>query len=145
MNKEASTVSTAPALGVSFQLPLDDKGRNLVFQTHTDALAEPEAINAVLDKMVNAGERIYARYELKRLRLDLRALNDHVERTKENIKTRRVNWEREHVLRSRKGDWTPTPAQAQEENNDRNTLEQLAKRVKLTEEEIEKMAVTAGE
>jgi len=141
---DAST-QTSPALGVSFNLPLDERGRNLVFQTHIDAASSPQEINALLDKVVAAGERQFAKYELKRLELDLRALKEQVKRQEDDLPNRMKLWEADFAKRGRKGDFVPSPAQHAELLNAKSTIDQLKKRVTLTEDEIVKTKAQIAE
>lgn len=55
----------APALGISVQFPLDDKGKMLVFQTHLDREETTDHdLNTTLDKLVKAGNRQQAMMDL---------------------------------------------------------------------------------
>lgn len=66
---EARTVvadTAAVALGFSFQVQFEDR-RIMTAQTHVPQDADPAQINAVLDKLADAVDRIEARYRERQL------------------------------------------------------------------------------
>src|SRR5271167_2853200 len=61
MNDHPEIPSDEPAIGLSFRVPLDETGREVVFQSHVSADCSEAHLNGLLDKLSRAGERQKAR------------------------------------------------------------------------------------
>lgn len=146
---DASTAA-APALGVSFQLALDEK-RQLVFQTHMDALAPPAELNKMLDKVVGIGERQYAKYQIIQLKRDIWLRNEEIGKIKNAMIVNRTNWEaafsEQQKRRQRGGEFTLSEAQTREEGSAKQNIKILEGLIKRLEEELAEAEaqVAAGE
>lgn len=68
---------TARALGISVQAQVDN-GRQIVLQTHVDANAPKEEIDALLDKLNMAADRQAAFYEIPQLQKAVRLEHDRL-------------------------------------------------------------------
>lgn len=66
-------------IGMSYQHQLDT-AKGLVFQTHIPSNADPTHINAMLDKLVNAGERQRARVRIPELETTIKTKEDFLAR-----------------------------------------------------------------
>ena len=64
MNDQSDMPIDVPAIGLSFKHPLDEQGRELVFQGYIPASCSQEQINDFLDKLARAGERQKAMAQL---------------------------------------------------------------------------------
>ena len=121
---------TQPALGVSFNIRLDQHGlRDLVFQTHVPASVTDDALNDTLDKIARAALRQKLWTELEELE---EALNDW-ERSLLNARGRyedQVNVARAaHDSSGRRGDFDIDTAPAQQRQAAQNVRAEITKYV----------------
>jgi hypothetical protein len=82
------------ALGITCQLAIGDR-RSIVVQTHTKQNAEPAELNALLDKVWAALDRVNARYRIKELQLNKKVQQDQMAMVMDNNGATRAKWEAE--------------------------------------------------
>lgn len=100
-------VQKVPALGLSLQVQLSPKC-TLVFQSHVDAIESP---NALLDRMVNAADRLAARYELKEKRVLLEQNEVGLRHMVEDLNRIHARNRAAHDASGKRGDYKPTNAE----------------------------------
>lgn len=102
------------ALGITCQLTIGDR-RSIVVQTHTKQSAEPGELNALLDKVWLALDRINARYRLDELKLAKKMQEDQMAAVLENNMQTRAKWEKDWETQTssgkRRGGFTLNPQQ----------------------------------
>jgi len=102
------------ALGITCQLTIGER-RSIVVQTHTTQAAPAAELNALLDKVWLALDRINARYRLDELKLAKKMQEDQMGSVLENNMQTRAKWEKDWETQSasgkRRGGFTLNPQQ----------------------------------
>ena len=126
-----------PSIGISYQVPLHDH-RQLVLQSCIERDCDATALNTLLDKLYNAGERQFARgqiedlqVQLDRTQLEAQAHRLRMEKADEQLK-------REWSNGRRKGDVQLTQSQLQKQQEAYIAAEQIKTRLeKLAKDKVD--------
>jgi len=143
--------STAPAIGVSFQIDLGT-GRTIVMQTHVDQDAGQGSIDVLLDKMGAAAERQRVHYghvakkeALEQLLEQQQRQYDAFSRDFMRLEDERAAREAEHAEGGRRGPYKAPPNEESQRKNARVTLENAKQDMDKTRRQIAEVGeVIAG-
>lgn len=128
-------VPVVPVIGISLTLELPGK-RALVFQTHTEQGVDKAALNAVIDKMHDAGDRQFSRCLVENLKLQLeqekKIAQDHVKRMAQVEE----NMQREWGKSSKRGEMQLSPKQQTEQQQALAHMEESKRRIAMVEKDI---------
>jgi len=128
----ASTAHTATpvytgddiALGITCQLTIGDR-RSIVVQTHTKQSAEPAELNALLDKVWLALDRVNARYRLKELQLNKKLQQNQMGMILDNNSQTRAKWAKDWEASGARGRRGPFALSATQHNTHQQQLAQI--------------------
>jgi len=120
VNDHPEIPSDEPAIGLSFRVPLDETGREVVFQSHVSADCSEAHLNGLLDKLSRAGERQKAKALVPTYQNELDAKKEAlVKETNElfmassELDAQKELWKRESSESGRRN-WRPSPGQDQD-------------------------------
>lgn len=132
-----------PSIGISYTAELPGK-KALVLQSFIDRDCEPKALNAVLDKIREAGERQFAFGALVQLKLQLeqeeKIAGDHAARMAQVDENIRNEWTRG----ARKGDVQLSQKQKQDQAQAYAHAEESKKRIAKVKADIAEFEAKIG-
>lgn len=134
---------TAPAIGFSLSIQLTP-GKSLVLQSHVDGTATEEQLNAALDKIVKAGDRIDDHYTIplieKQIEIDERMLKGIASDLVKFDKSTEMEQEAWRAT-GKRGEYKPRADNAGKRQQMVTQIEELQERIKLQKAAYEKKRV----
>lgn len=132
----AKVEPSAIALGWSFQAQID-RDHILTAQTHVPLDASPTQINAALDKMADAMDRIKARYRKIELEQVIAGRQTMLESAKKDMDILDDKMREDHARSGRRGEFQLTSKQQADRNNFKSTIDRMQMEMTDAQAELE--------
>jgi hypothetical protein len=139
---DAPDVEKTPSIGISYQIQTR-QSRQLVLQSFVERDCKPEELNALLDKMRNAGERQMAWEKIDDLTLQLKQEYISAEQQQVRIETDAARIKQDWNGR-RRGDVQLTPSEKQKQQQANETIEGIRTRIATINEALAAFKAKVG-
>lgn len=131
------------ALGVTYQIAVGEK-RSIAIQTHVTRDCEPTELDALLDKVVKATDRIEAKYRLKELRVLKAQHTKQFAATLEDYSVTQKRWENAWQASGRRGPFKPDGTQESTAKQSLVMQDRLKKEITAIDVEIATLESVVG-
>ena len=132
-----------PAIGLSFRVPLDETGREVVFQSHVSADCSEAQLNGLLDKLSRAGERQKAKALMPTYQNELNIKKEALAKETNDLfmasserDTQLEIWRRASSESGRRN-WRPSPGQQQDHVKIEARIKQAEQNIKILSKQID--------
>ena len=143
MNDHPEIPSDEPAIGLSFRVPLDETGREVVFQSHVSADCSEAHLNGLLDKLSRAGERQKAKVLIPTYQNALDIKKEALAKETNELfmacserDTQLEIWRRASSESGRRS-WKPSPAQQLDHVKIEARIKQAEQNIKILNKQID--------
>lgn len=130
------SISTEPAIGVSFSVQIDDK-RSLVFQTHFPQATSAKGMNELVDRTASVADRMEKKYRLELLRKQRAQHLEMLDRSRQDMNRLDREAAEKWALSGKKGDVKLSGQDANHRGNAVITQKRIEEEIVKIDGEIE--------
>jgi protein involved in temperature-dependent protein secretion len=127
-----------PAISVQYSTTIGQT-RNLAITTGLPLDCTKSQLDALLDRLVAAGDRQRAKHDLEQTRALLKNEEQNLHLHRQQITVQEMQFHSVFQQRGRKGDWKPTGSEAQTLTNLAKNVDNSVERIKKLRADIEEM------